>query len=416
MRLEKSGKRPCRAITAEEIESIALRNTEFNAFTDRHYWRSIAQTFLSGTSYGVTTRTETEIIDVSLRDGRLISVERTFHLTTLFRIADPFFGLPVLPRLETGPVMISLKFSHPDTKEDIIWKGEPHFRPVLLDFLGGVPYLVLNGFTSKDAQPVYGCPDLPYYYLKYTKYEFSTIGSWVPLPVERAPTELREANLLDAHPSNDAGFFQRRIPRTYAEWNYLYKDSHLNDRKQGDCRPPRASLPQVSLPPATKAIAEVIEINNYSPNRFVGEDWSSLVFDKKREPKCKDLFTVADPNDSMQGQRFVNDRTGKRAAPYSTRAQFNMGVRVLCDEFIWFITHMEEPGNIIISKFTTTGDLLYRFTFKNPDPVDGFTGYIRVPSLRTDNGYLYFDWLHFREVNRHWEISRSLSMRVREPD
>ena len=48
LRLEnRAGKRPCRAITAEEFESIALRNTEFNAFTDRHYWRSIAQTFPS---------------------------------------------------------------------------------------------------------------------------------------------------------------------------------------------------------------------------------------------------------------------------------------------------------------------------------------------------------------------------------
>ena len=92
-----------------------------------------------------------------------------------------------------------------------------------------------------------------------------------------------------------------------------------------------------------------------------------------------------------------------------------MGVRVLCDDHVWFVTHQEEPGKIVISKFTATGDLVYRTSFRNPDRVEGFVSYIRIPSLRPEGGYLYFDWLDFRDINREWHIKRWLKMRLREP-
>jgi hypothetical protein len=140
-------------------------------------------------------------------------------------------------------------------------------------------------------------------------------------------------------------------------------------------------------------------------------------FDKKRESACKSLFRPTDPDDHMQGQRFVKDNSGNKPAPYSRTVQFNMGVRVLCDdENILFITHQEEPVKIVISKFTASGDLVFRTSFRSPERLDGFTGYIRVPSLRSEGGYLYFDWLDFRDINREWHIKRWLKMRMKEPD
>jgi len=362
---------------------------------------------------GYTSRTESHIEDVALHDGRHIEVERTVQWKTEFHILDPFFGLPFMPRFETsGPDTFSLKFKHPDTQETITWQGVQHYTPVLLDIVSGVPYLVVNGFTSKETEAIYGCPELPYFYLKY---ESGFFGKWVAIPVEKAPEVLRESNLSQAS-RNDGGFFQRVIPRTYEEWNYMYKNEHLNERKVGDCRPPRAPLPQAALPTAKEGIPEILETINYAPDRIaIGDDWSNLMFDQKREGECKKLFRPTDSSDYMQGQRFVNDSTGKKTVPYSKTAQFNMGVRVLCDDNVWFVTHMEEPGKIIISKFTATGDLVYRTSFRNPNVVSGFIGYIRIPSLRSEGGYLYFDWLDFNDSNREWHIKRWLKMRMREP-
>jgi len=357
---------------------------------------------------------DSKIEDVALYDGIHIKVERTVYRPTKFKIRDPFFGLPIMPRTEMGGPKFSLKFKHPDTHETIIWQGEEYYTPVLLDIVNSVPYLVINGFTSKETEAIYGCPELPYFYLKY---ESGFFGKWVPVPAEKAPDVLRVSNLSEDR-SNDAGFFQKVIPRTYEEWNYQYKNEHLNERNFGDCRPPRAPLPQVALPAAIESTPEILETTNYTADRVaIGEEWTGLVFDLKREDACKQLFRPTDPNDYMRGQRFVKDISGKKPAPYSRSAQFNMGVKVLCDgDDVWFVTHQEVPEKIVISKFTVTGDLVFRTSFRKPDRVEGFIGYIRIPSLQSEGGYLYFDWLDFRDINREWHIKRWLKMRIKEPN
>jgi len=352
-----------------------------------------------------------QVEDVLLHDGRHVKVERTAKMVTEFKIRDPFFGLPFMPRTETGGTAYSLSFQHPDTHETIEWKGNPYYVPVLLDVVNRVPYLVIAGFTSKETESIYGCPELPYFYLKY---ESGVFGKWLPVSLEKAPDVLRTSNLSQAR-RNDAGFIQKVIPRTYEDWNYKYKNEHLNERKSGDCRPPRAPLPQMVLPAAIEGSPEILETIDYTPDRIaIGNDWSKLMFDEKREGECKKLFRPTDPNDYMQGQRFINDSTGKKPAPYSKTAQFS-GARVICDEHVWFISYDEGPGKNVISKFTVTGDLVFRIYFRNPDRIEGFVGSIRSPSLRSEGGYLYFDWLDFCDINREWHIKRWLKMRMREP-
>lgn len=366
------------------------------------------------TAMGSTSLEFSKIEDVALHDGRQIKVERKVYKTTQFHLFDPFFGLlPFYPRTETLGNKFSLKFKHPDTQETITWQGELGFEPLLLDIVNGVTYLVVNGRVTKDTESIYGCPELPYIYLRY---ESGFFGKWHPVPVEKAPDMLRKANLPHHADGNDGGYFQQVIPRSYDEWNYLYKNNHLNERQFGDCRPPRAPLPQVSLPVAIEGSPDILETIDYTPDRVVvGDDWTNLVFDLKREGECKKLFRPTDPHDYMQGQRFINDSTGGKPVPYSRAAQFDMGVRLLCDDNVWFVTHQEERGKIVISKFTVTGDLVFRTSFRNPARVEGFVGYIRIPSLHSEGGYLYFDWLDFRDINREWHIKRLLKMRMREP-
>lgn len=370
-----------------------------------------------------------------IHDGRLLDVERQASNSLNFEL---YWLLPPIFRFQPSNFdEHRIEFRHPDTKERVIWSGERHFTPVRIDIIDGTPYLVIYGRPDKKTEKIYGCPELPYIYLKYQRNLL--LSKWITISVEEAPKQLLKGNLsvYDFRSKNgrafkwkdverDVKFFegqsygqmQETIPRSYDEWHTKFKNSALNERMPGDCRPPRAPLPEAVLPTAIEGKPELLETTNYTPDRIaIGEEWTDFVFDSKREGACKNLFRPTDPNDSMQGQRFVKDSSGKKPAPYSRAAQFNMGVRVLCDDDdVWFITHQEVPGNIVISKFSVTGDLVFRTSFRNPDGVEGFVGYIRIPSLRSEGGYLYFDWLDFRDINQKWHIKRWLKMRIKEPD
>jgi hypothetical protein len=414
----------------------------------RRHWRNALLLLLwtvCASAMGYSTFTERWSEDALLSDERVIKVERE-ALKVVYRE----YEWTLFPRRQGNHW---IRFKHPDTQETITWKSEGGYVPVLLDFVNGVPWLVVLGRSRKDTEAIYGCPELPYIYLKY---ESGFFGKWLPVPLEKAPDGLRQANLtpgfpdfggdslvgvahdyLDRHgrdtrdlssaeiqkkmSSDRSSWFQRVIPRTYDEWNYGYKDSYLNQRQTGDCRPPRKPPPPMTLPAAVESSPEILNAIDYTPDRIVvQDDWTTMVFDKERGENCTKLFKPADPNDYMKGQRFIKDNTGNKPVPYSRTTQFDMGANVLCDEHIWFVTHQEEPGKIIISKFTVTGDLVYRTSFRKPDPVAGFVGYIRTPSFRSQDGYLYFDWLDFRDtyrvMNHEWHIKRWLELRIREPE
>lgn len=351
------------------------------------------------------TKTTEADFNVTLIDGRDIMVNRKVCSTFQFLGGDS--GSPVI--MKSWPDQYRIKFRHPDTQEKIEWEGKQYFNPLLLAFVKGVPYLVVGGRPDKDTSSIYGCPELPFIFLKYEKTGFW--GKWIPIPVEQAPAELKYVNL----PGDERA--QAIIPRSYDEWNYEYKNSYLNERRQNDCRPPRTQLPTVVLPAATEGTPEVLETINYTPDRLsIGDDWARLTFDKKREGGCEKLFRPADPNDSMQDQRFIHDKMGKKRVPYSRSGQFQMGTRVLCDDkYVWFVTHQEEPGKILITKYTISGDLALRVSFLRPELLQGFVGYISIPSLRSEDDYLYFDWMDFRDINREWHIKRLLKMRMRIP-
>lgn len=395
---------------------------------------------------GFSTRTENWSEDVVLHDGRLIKVEREVDYTFQFVSGDEasmtFFA--------SWPDRFSLKFKHPDTQKIIKWQGEQYFNPVLLDLVDGIPYLVVMGRPSKDIENIYGCPELPFIYLRY---ESGLFGKWLPTPVEVAPETLRKANLSPQYPDfrklpvdqenmfakkrgrprrdmstedvqkliekvakSPQQRFKREIPRNYEEWRYSYKDNYRNERINGDCRPPRQPLPAVILPMAMEVSPELLGATEYTPERIVSNDeWGRLAFDREREESCRKLFRLADPDDSMMGERFVKDNTGEKKVPYSKNGKREMGVRQICDEHIWFVAHQEERGKMVITKFTIAGDLVYRISFRWPEPIQGFIGYISIPSLRSEAGYLYFDWQDFRNTANEWHIKRIFKMRLREP-
>lgn len=397
----------------------------------------------------ISTRTEGWSEDAVLQDGRMIKVEREVSFTYQLIAGDS--GSPITNA--SWPDKFWIKFKNPDTQETITWQGEQNYNPVLLDIVDGAAWVVVYGQGKKGLEAEYGCPELPYIYLKY---ESGFLGKWRPVAVENAPIVLRKANLSPHYPGfqerdaeadqfkawyyregrdvrylssaevqseisdaqqHSSGDFQGVIPRSYEEWNSIYKNGHLNRRSRDDCRPPRASIPQVVLPAPIKGSPEILKTINYTPEHIaIGDEWTNLVFDLDRENECKKLFKLTDPNDEMKGQRFIRDVTGNKPVPYSRSAQFDMGVRVVCDEYVWFVSYREKPEGIIISKYTVAGDIVYRTSFKKPDDIAGFVGNIRVPSIRSEGGYLRFDWLYFNDVGSKWHVKRLMEMRLREPE
>jgi hypothetical protein len=400
----------------------------------------VASIFLMGFS----SRTERWSEDVVLHDRTLIKVEREVDYTFQFVSGDEasmvLFG--------SWPDRFWLKFQNPVTKETITWRGEQYFHPVLLDVLDSIPYLVVMGRPTKDNESIYGCPELPFIYLKYKSGFF---GKWLPVPVEEAPDALKNPNLSPQYPdfgkvdesfesvltkqrgrpridmsTNDVGEviekftrtperqLNKPIPRTYEAWRYAYKNGYRNERRNGDCRPPRSPLPPVILPAATEVPLELLHSMEHTPVLVVADDeWARLTYDRVREEACIGMFKPVDPDDYMMGERFTNDNTMKKRVPYSVNSQRQTGVRQVCDSHIWFITHLEDRDKMIITKFTITGDLIYRISFRRPEAIQGFVGYIAIPSLKSEGGYLYFDWLDFRD--RWWDIKRIMKLRLLEP-
>ncbi|MBS0311858.1 MAG: hypothetical protein JSR88_11030 [Proteobacteria bacterium] len=374
------------------------------------------------TAMDFTSRTEGEIKDVALHDGRHIAVDQTIQWKTEFRIFHPIIG--IAPRFETtGPDTFHLKFKHPDTQETITWQGELYYTPVLLDIVDGIPYLVVLGRVNKETESIYGCPELPYSYLKYDPGFF---GKWVPVPVEKAPGVLRESNL--SLPSrNDGGFFQRTIPRTYEEWHYEFKNNYRNERKQGDCRPPLQPLPDVPLPKPVDIELETVESTIYILKS--SDEYYKYLSERKgtiTRANCFALFRPPKPENLMLGERFVKDPTGSKRLPYSGPSPLPLGMletraeRYCDDEFVWFVAGHEELGKTIITKYSITGDFIYNIRISNPKNTDGrrFAGKMVLDSLTTENNFFYFYWN--QDIKRSDDQSleypnRMLKFRFREP-
>lgn len=366
---------------------------------------------------------ESTIEDVVLHDGRHIKVERTVYRPTEFKILDPFFGLPIMPRTETGGPIFSLKFKHPDTQKTITWQGEQYYTPVLLDIVTGVPYLVVNGQISKQTEAIYGCPELPYFYLRY---ESGFFGKWLPVPVEKAPDVLRISN-LSQDSRNDGGFFQKEIPRTYEDWNYQYKNEHRNERKVWDCRPPLQPLPDVLLPKPVDVELETVESTVHILKS--ADEYYKYLSERKgtaTRANCTTLFWPPRPENLMLGERFVKDSTGNKRLPYSGPSPLPLGMletrteRYCDDKFVWFVAGHEVLGKTIITKYSTSGDFLYNIRITNPNNTDGrkFAGKMVLDSLTTENNFFYFYWNQDikRPDDRSLEYpNRMLKFRYREP-
>ena len=95
---------------------------------------------------------------------------------------------------------------------------------------------------------------------------------------------------------------------------------------------------------------------------------------------------------------------------------------IFCDaESLWFVDYYqaENPDDIIMVKFTNSGDFRYRLKFAKPDAPRGYVGSIMAPTFRSEGEFLYFEWWNFRHLGASEgggvQIERSIKVRLREP-
>jgi hypothetical protein len=392
---------------------------------------------IAGAAFLFGDRTESWTEDALLHDGRTIEVKREVELA--------MFQGDLSQSLTRFPSAYWLKFKHPETGRTIKWQGEPHFEPMLVDVVNGSPYLVVLGEPNLSNMQKYGCPDIPYIFLRYDE----NTRNWIPIQRDQIPIELKEANIAISYdgtymPQNHnylssayreainnssamSGYFQRKIPFDFESWNYHSKQLYKNSRSPNDCRPPLNPHPDVLLPKPVDIELEVVESKDYFVKsadeyyRSLGEKTGAIT-----RANCSKLIKPIDLNSSMLEERFVNDPTGSKRLPYSEPSPVPSGrmleerTKRYCDEkFVWFVAGHEEIGRTIIMKYTSAGDVIYSVRMNDPIVSYDQTARSMVPdSLIAENGFFYFYWVQElrRSKDRPTEYpNRMAKFRFREP-
>jgi hypothetical protein len=130
----------------------------------------------------------------------------------------------------------------------------------------------------------------------------------------------------------------------------------------------------------------------------------------KRMKACEPLFQPAYPNYPQRSEwkSFTRDAARKNITAYTTHR--------ICDtDAIWFWDYVAERNRVVIMKLTLAGDLIYRISFEKPGGPWGYTGHIMTPTLKAENGYLYFEWWDTNQSGSDRHVKRAMKCRLREP-
>jgi hypothetical protein len=160
--------------------------------------------------------------EVLLHDGRVIVVERSV------RTGD----VPVELGQPPGTSDMDLTFSTADGRS-VTWEAGKSFRPMILDFFDGTPYVVATGRTGPDYER-HGCPRPPYFIFLYDGQR------WERLDYERLPKNIRKANLLVA-PTGDEDRFaavkRGKITVDDVKQSHRWLPSHYKEIKENAPNP-----------------------------------------------------------------------------------------------------------------------------------------------------------------------------------
>ena len=126
--------------------------------------------------------------EVLLHDGRVIVIERSLRTGEV----------PVELGQRPGESDYTLVFKATDGKA-VTWEAGKSFKPMILDFANGTPYVVARGSTGPDYERL-GCPKPPYFIFRWAD------GRWQRIDYEQLPREIRRMNLSASVTGDEAAF------------------------------------------------------------------------------------------------------------------------------------------------------------------------------------------------------------------
>ncbi|WP_217901326.1 hypothetical protein [Rhodoferax sp. TH121] len=337
------------------------------------------------------------IEDVQLRDGRIVEVK--LSATNRIDASMPWPGY--FDFRKSSLDTYRLEFRHPDTNERISWEGLRYFSPVILDFVGSVPFLVIRGRPNKETAQTYGCPELPFIYLSYTGFQ------WKPVSVETVPPEIVDANISihsvwsgweGAHFSTEkvarliaeaegqsGGVLPRKIPRTYGDWYASYEARF--SRQFGDCRlAPKAPPPdahfeaaiessfaaQVSAQSVTASIARTVTASepiSASEYRAGMGEWTGSGY---LSAACKEIvqwiyqirkyeYDEQDGKRNLKGFTLVTLDKRRIPIPEKVKTFAAAGTQlqtVTCDAGTIYAIARSDRDSLIIHRFSYAGEVI----------------------------------------------------------
>lgn len=162
--------------------------------------------------------------EVQLHDGRILLIEKSFNLG----------GYPTLDARERTLLDETITFTLPESSKKIVWKTdfdnaapEPNsLGPLLLDVVGGVPYLATSP-AGCIAYNKWGRPNPPYILFKFTN------DAWLQIPMKEFPSELVQANLRNIPASS-----QLKSYYTVEEVKAKLADGNISDYAKTILREP----------------------------------------------------------------------------------------------------------------------------------------------------------------------------------
>jgi hypothetical protein len=137
--------------------------------------------------------------EVLLHDGRVIVVERSVRTGEV----------PVEIGQPPGESDYTLTFRTADGRA-VTWEAGKSFKPMILDFMNGTPYVVARGSTGPDYER-HGCPKPPYFIYRYTG------GQWQRIDYEQLPKVIRKMNVSSSVTGDEAAFAAVKRGKTTVE-------------------------------------------------------------------------------------------------------------------------------------------------------------------------------------------------------
>ncbi len=363
-----------------------------------------------------------------LHDGRIVEVRRQVHYR---------FGSGELSdALRKSPTQFSLRARNPDTGEAVRWDGEDGWTPLLLGFHERRAHLVILVGRFGPHMKAFGCPDIPYVFLRTDER-----GRWQQVSPKEWPRQLLTTNLSPSYEkyAMDKGRLrhdevavlidaagrrndvERTLPLDFASWRARNKNIWRNNPAPG-CEHTLPSdkdpgHPMEAGQPAITVALEVLESVIYDPPwTMTGKEWRLLSWDAEHDKRCSGLVRLVNEATDRPELRgwlvFTKDETRTRKAKYPVG-------KIWCDDkAIWMVQYHLPPDTAyaFISKFSHAGELLYRVKFEKPVPSRyGFDGGLLQSRFRAAEGILYLEWWNTNQSGSDRQVSRAMKVRLKEP-